>query len=95
MAFETALRGEEAAQVGHRPVPVPKRATAAPESLDPEMLVLLRRLTNRRAVRRLRLALFVQHHGRLSIAQVMERFHVSRATAKRDIAAVRDAGVKF
>lgn len=95
--FETDLRGVLGAETGVGSTQAPERATGPQirpavevvDDLDGELLRGLHHLCGKKATRRLRIALAARNGQRLTDRQVMERFGCSRATAKRDRAAVR------
>ncbi len=59
--------------------------------LDAKTLAIARKVCGRRALRRLRIISAESQGAQLTYAEVMSRFGVSRATAMRDLAAVRQA----
>ena len=76
-AFRGASEGESG---GHR--------------LEPGTAFLLAQICDGNARRRIRIAMEMQKQGRvLTRDQVMKRFCVSRATAARDLAALRKVGL--
>ncbi|MGB0218340.1 MAG: hypothetical protein ACPGJF_03315 [Sinimarinibacterium flocculans] len=94
--FETALRDASDAPMGVGSAQTAERATG-PQirpglewvPATPELIRLMRALCGPRTYRQLRLVLLARQGIWLNTRQIMERFHVSRAQAKRDLAMVR------
>jgi hypothetical protein len=94
--FERALRDAFPAPAGIRAAETPERATGpqirpALEWLEasPELIRMLRVLCGPRATRQLQIVLLARRGVALNTRQIMERFHVSKAQAKRDLALAR------
>lgn len=91
-AFETALSGVLSVDPDIRDAEGSERATGPEirvQDLAPEIVRLMHRICGPRAARQIRIAMLAKSGYWLTTRQVMARYGVSLAQAKRDLAYVR------